>query len=149
MRLKGEHAFVFIHDGNPQNGAPYNEHDRRMRDDEFEDFLLSCKGWHVVKETSAITRTFQFDRHALAYEWMGRVMGFAYMADKFPRVVWMGSRVDVTVYSGRFKGLSVREARLAAFMSDQAFLIRTADQQRKQLVHGSPTDGLQQTNPLE
>lgn len=125
---KGDFAAVFFHDNNPQNGAPYNEHDRKLRDDELDDFMKSVKGWRRL-DNGAITRSFRFDKRAYAYEWMGRVLGFTYLSEKYPKITWQGNAVDVVIYSARFHGLSVKEARVAAFMNDQAFLIKKADAQ--------------------
>ncbi len=131
--LKGDYCHVFIHDGNPQTGAPYNEHDRKMKDEEFEDFLKSVRGWTQLP-SGAIEKRFVFDTPRFAYDWMGRVMGFCYLSDKYGKITWFGNVVDVTIYSARFHGLSMREARLAAFMNDQANLIKRADQQRDVLL---------------
>ena len=131
--LKGDLASVVLHDCNPQHGAPYNNHDRAMRDEEFHAFLASVKGWTTL-DSGAIHRSYDFDNYKLAYEWMGRVFAFAYISDKYPKLHWKDCHVEVTLYSGRFHGISRREARLAAFMNDHFNLLRKAQvSQREQL----------------
>lgn len=143
LRCKGDMVMNFLHDGNPQYGAPYNTYDRRMREDEFDDFMKSVKGWEVL-ESGAIRRTFNFADYNLAYDFMGRVLAFGYMADRYPRVHWDKLDVTATIYSGKFKGVSLREARLAAFMNDQWFLIKKANEQRDNLIaaHGAQAEGV-------
>jgi pterin-4a-carbinolamine dehydratase len=131
--MKGEMALNILHDGNPQYGAPYTTQDRVMREDEIEDFLKSVRGWQTLS-SGAITKDFVFEDYWLAYEWMGRVLAFAYTSSKYPRLHWEGKRISVTVYSGHFKGLSNAEAVLAAFMNDQFFLIKKAAEQRDNLL---------------
>jgi pterin-4a-carbinolamine dehydratase len=142
-------AFAVIHDGNPQHGGPVNSHDRKMKDDEFEDFMRSVKGWTVL-ESGAMTREFNFAAHHMAYDWMGRTMAFAYNSDRYPKIHWHKDVISATIYSGKFGGITSREARLAAFMSDQFFLIKRAHQQKDYLL--SQQDALHRlakTPPLD
>jgi pterin-4a-carbinolamine dehydratase len=130
--LKGEMTVNILHDCNPQWGAPYNTTDRVMKEDEFHDFLASVRGWTVL-DSGAITKRFEFPDYMMVYEWMGRVMGFGYTCDRYPRLHWDGTFVTATVYSGHFRGITNREARLAAFMNDQCNLIKRAAEQRDNL----------------
>eukprot|EP00672_Neobodo_designis_P020048 CAMPEP_0174831190 /NCGR_PEP_ID=MMETSP1114-20130205/2960_1 /TAXON_ID=312471 /ORGANISM="Neobodo designis, Strain CCAP 1951/1" /LENGTH=160 /DNA_ID=CAMNT_0016065011 /DNA_START=140 /DNA_END=618 /DNA_ORIENTATION=- len=104
-----------------------------MKEDEFQDFMKSVRGWTVLP-SGAITRSYKFADFMLAYEWMGRVLAFGYASTKYPRLKWEGTTISATVYSGHFKGLSHKEARLAAFMNDQANLIRKAGEGREELL---------------
>lgn len=131
--FKGDMAAVVLHDCNPQHGAPYNNHDRAMRDEEFQAFLASVKGWTVL-DSGAIHRSFVFDNYRLAYEWMGRLFAYGYVADKYPKLHWKRNYVEVTIYSGRFHGITKREARLAAFMNDQFNLLRKAHNTQMELI---------------
>jgi pterin-4a-carbinolamine dehydratase len=134
--LKGDLTSVVLHDCNPQHGAPYNNHDRAMRDEEFQAFLSSVKGWTVL-ESGAIHRTFEFSNYKLAYEWMGRLFAYSYVSDKYPKLHWQGTHVEVTIYSGRFHGITRREARLAAFMNDHFNLLRKAQVAQKEHLEAS------------
>lgn len=134
--LKGDLTAVVLHDCNPQHGAPYNNHDRAMRDEEFQAFLTSVKGWTVL-DSGAIHRTFEFASYKLAYEWMGRLFAYAYVSDKYPKLHWKGTSIEVTIYSGRFHGITRREARLAAFMNDHFNLLRKAFAAQKEHLESS------------
>ena len=134
--LKGDLVSVILHDCNPQHGGPYNTTDKKMHDEDFHAFLDSVKGWTVL-ESGAIQRSFQFETYRLAYEWVGRVMGYTYLSDKYAKVHWHEKHVDVTLYSARFKGITRREARFAAFMSDHFNLLRKAQQNQRELLAGS------------
>lgn len=134
--FKGDLTAVVLHDCNPQHGAPYNNHDRAMRDEEFQAFLSSVKGWTVL-DSGAIHRTFEFSNYKLAYEWMGRLFAYTYVSDKYPKLHWKGTSIEVTVYSGRFHGISRREARLAAFMNDHFNLLRKAFVAQKEHLESS------------
>ena len=134
--LKGDLTAIVVHDCNPQHGAPYNNHDRTMRDEEFQAFLKSVKGWTVL-ESGAIHRTFEFANYKLAYEWMGRLFAYSYTSDKYPKLQWHGTHVEVTIYSGRFHGITKREARLAAFMNDHFNLLRKAQVAQKEHLEAS------------
>jgi pterin-4a-carbinolamine dehydratase len=133
LALKGDMAAVVLHDCNPQHGAPYNNHDRQMRDEEFQAFLLSVKGWTVL-DSGAIHRHFVFDNYRMSFEWMGRLFAYGYISDKYAKVHWRKNFVEVTIYSGRFHGITRREARLAAFMNDQFNLLRKAHATQKEMV---------------
>ena len=134
--LKGDMTFNVLHDCNPQIGAPYDTQDRVMKEDEIQDFLKSVRGWTVLP-SGAITRSYDFDEYMLAYEWMGRVMAFGFTSDKYPRLHWEGTKITATVYSGHFKGLSHKEARLAAFMNDHWNMIRKAGEGREELLRSA------------
>ena len=123
MVLKGDLSWVHLHDGNPQWGAPYSQNDRKMRDDEFADFLKSVKGWNV-DEKGAMTKSFIFQNSQMTYEWMSRVMAFAWWTDKYPELTLTGNTATCRVYSGRFQGITHKEARLVAFLNDQAFMLK-------------------------
>lgn len=56
QRAKGDYGFNVFHNSNPQHGASYARHERRMRDDEVEDFMKSVKGWVLVREALAAQR---------------------------------------------------------------------------------------------
>jgi pterin-4a-carbinolamine dehydratase len=133
---KSDLTLVVLHDCSPQHGAPYNNHDRQMRDEEFQAFLASVKGWTVL-DSGAIHRNFVFDNYRMAFEWMGRLMAYGYIADKYAKVHWQRNYVEVTIYSGRFHGITRREARLAAFMNDQFNLLRKAHVAQKEMVAAS------------
>ncbi|KPI88106.1 hypothetical protein ABL78_2793 [Leptomonas seymouri] len=170
---KGDYGFNVFHNSNPQHGGSYARHERRMRDDEVEDFLKSVKHWTAVYESiaendrvdddllaekdaeggkedaaeppapsplrlgeEAITRTFTFDTFNDAYLFMGRVWAFCYGTDKYPHVVWEGTAITVYLYSPSFRGLSKREARVAAFLNDQYNMARKSKLQQRRIVDG-------------
>ena len=137
--LKGEFAANVFHDSNPEIGAPYTTDDRKMRDDEFEDFLKSVKGWHLDKRSGAIERTFVFPTPTMAHQFMGRVFAFSYFSDRYARVRWHKDKVYAKLYSGQFNGITKLEARLAAFMSDQYNLLRKATAQQDRFLKHIPT----------
>ncbi len=149
--LKGDFASTFFHDNNPQHGSPYNVTERRMHDDEFQDFLASVTGWTVL-ENGAIQRVFQFEENSQAYAFMGRLMAFSCVSDKYSQLTWEGTRISARIYSPKFHGLTFQEARLAAFMNDQFHLLRKANAQKKVLsamVHRSRTEWEDDPTPPE
>ncbi|KAK7196323.1 Pterin 4 alpha carbinolamine dehydratase [Novymonas esmeraldas] len=173
---KGDYGFNVFHNSNPQHGGSYARHERRMRDDEVEDFLKSVKHWRYVHEDvsaedslhsasaavptsdeaaasssssstavpappsrlgeEAITRTFNFDTFREAYLFMGRLWAFCYGSDKYPHVTWEGTAITVYLYSPTFRGLSKREARVAAFLNDQYNMGRKSKWQQRRIVDG-------------
>jgi pterin-4a-carbinolamine dehydratase len=163
---KGDYGFNVFHNSNPQHGGSYARHERRMRDDEVEDFLKSVKHWTPVYEDvaendrvdsedgreadvaepptasplrmgeEAIMRTFTFDNFRDAYLFMGRVWAFCYGSDKYPHLTWEGTSITVYLYSPSFRGLSKREARVAAFLNDQYNMARKSKQQQRRIVDG-------------
>lgn len=163
-RWKGDYGFNVFHNSNPQHGGSYARHERRMRDDEVEDFLKSVKGWTpagddvprgrngdgekeekkeedegpapvtVFMGEEAIKREFVFSTFRDAYLFMGRFWAFCYGSDKYPHVTWEGTRITVYLYSPSFRGLSKREARLAAFLNDQYNMFRKSKRQQEQIV---------------
>eukprot|EP00759_Apiculatamorpha_spiralis_P021608 PhF_6_TR26294/c0_g1_i1/m.37692 len=135
--LKGDMMWTTFHDGNPQWGAPYSSQDRRLRDDEVADFMKSVKGW-TLEQNGSISRKFSFPSNEILYEWMGRVLAFAWFTDKYPNTVIKGVTCDVNIYSGKFNGLSHKEARLAAFMSDQSFVLRQLHTQSENISKTKP-----------
>lgn len=186
-RKKGDYGFNVFHNSNPQHGGSYARHERRMRDEEVEDFLRSVKGWVPVwrdgttpAATStaaskgnpmgtcapgvlpsldsicttialenlppdpsqlqfgdeAIMKTFTFMDYNDAYLFMGRVWAFCYGCDKYPHVVWKGKEITVFLYSPSFKGLSKREARVAAFLNDQFNMLKKSGVQREKVKEG-------------
>lgn len=134
VRTKGDFGFNVFHNSNPQHGGAYARHERRMRDDEFEDFLLSVKGWDHDPDDQSIWRSFYFESMEEAYLFMGRLYAFCYGSDKYPHITWEGTRIDVYLYSPSFKGLSKREARVAAFLNDQVNMLKKAKLQRDKLM---------------
>ena len=137
--LKGDMSWATLHDGNPQWGAPYSQMDRKLRDDEFADFLKSVKGWRVTEE-GGLDRTFVFPDHKISYEWIGRVMAFSWWTDKFPTLTITGNECHANIFSGRFQGITHKEARLAAFMGDQAHILRKVVQMAEQESERKPTE---------
>nr|CCC49708.1 conserved hypothetical protein [Trypanosoma vivax Y486] len=161
-RLKGDYGFNVFHNSNPQHGGSYARHERRMREDEVEDFLKSVKGWVPADESivrssddancptdeegpapltiftgeEALKRQFVFDSFRDAYLFMGRFWAFCYGSDKYPNVCWDGTSVTVYLYSPSFRGLSKREARLAAFLNDQYNMLKKSKHQREVIVNG-------------
>ncbi|KEG08600.1 hypothetical protein DQ04_06831020 [Trypanosoma grayi] len=178
-RWKGDYGFNVFHNSNPQHGGSYARHERRMRDEEVEDFLRSVKGWVAVDDCvagsrtavrcatsskvggcnsgdmprggdaeegpapltiftgeEAIKREFVFQTFRDAYLFMGRFWAFCYGSDKYPHVTWEGTRVTVYLYSPSFRGLSKREARLAAFLNDQYNMFKKSKRQQQQIVNG-------------
>lgn len=217
-RCKGDYGFNVFHNSNPQHGGSYARHERRMREDEVEDFLKSVKGWLPVWDTpapsttpryyattggektseetvsnlksntvnvennntntntsttgsshthrtsvsdknhentnptegddspptasmltfgdEAIMKTFRFPEYKDAYLFMGRLWAFCYGSDKYPHVVWNHTEITVYLYSPSFKGLSKREARLAAFLNDQFNMFRKSAKQRERVWNG-------------
>lgn len=158
---KGDYGFNIFHNSNPQHGGSYARHERRMRDDEVEDFMKSVKHWRPVHEDvagaaqgaspsadepppgaytnlgeEAIMRTFDFATFREAYLFMGRLWAFCYGSDKYPHVVWEGTSITVYLYSPSFRGLSKREARVAAFLNDQYNMSRKSKLQQHRLVDG-------------
>ncbi|KPA75913.1 putative mitochondrial hypothetical protein [Leptomonas pyrrhocoris] len=174
---KGDYGFNVFHNSNPQHGGSYARHERRMRDDEVEDFLKSVKHWTPVYDSlaesdrldgspvhtdgveaaaeenqsedaaaspspslhmgeEAITRTFTFETFRDAYLFMGRVWAFCYGSDKYPHVTWAGTSITVYLYSPSFRGLSKREARVAAFLNDQYNMARKSKQQQRRIIDG-------------
>ncbi|CBZ24340.1 conserved hypothetical protein [Leishmania mexicana MHOM/GT/2001/U1103] len=168
---KGDYGFNVFHNSNPQHGGSYARHERRMREDEVEDFLKSVKHWRPVYEDvadsdlvddaqsssslstsassaeppmprfahmgeEAIMRTFHFEAFREAYLFMGRVWAFCYGSDKYPHVTWEGTAITVYLYSPSFRGLSKREARVAAFLNDQYNMIRKSKWQQRRIVDG-------------
>mmetsp|Transcript_38099 Transcript_38099/g.44413 ORF Transcript_38099/g.44413 Transcript_38099/m.44413 type:complete len:243 (+) Transcript_38099:100-828(+) len=134
MRAKGDFGFNVFHNSNPQHGGAYARHERKMRDDEFEDFLLSVKGWDHDPEEQSIWRSFYFESTEEAYLFMGRLYAFCYGTDKYPHITWEGTRIDIHLYSPTFKGLSKREARVAAFLNDQVNMLKKSKLQRNRLM---------------
>ncbi|KAH9584081.1 Pterin 4 alpha carbinolamine dehydratase [Trypanosoma melophagium] len=158
-REKGDYGFNVFHNSNPQHGGSYARHERRMRDDELEDFLKSVKGWVPVDEfvaregtgagveegpsaltiftgEEALKREFDFPNFRDAYLFMGRFWAFCYGSDKYPHVVWEGTRITVYLYSPSFRGISKREARIAAFLNDQYNMFKKSKRQQEQLLNG-------------
>lgn len=197
-RNKGDYGFNVFHSSNPQHGGSYARHERRMREDEVEDFLASVKGWEPVLESlpqlqdereaeagatadtatqkdeqnaeetghgdgarsgqsvppsvlndsapptpstlelgeEAIKRTFTFDSFRDAYLFMGRAWAFCYLTDKYPHVTWDGCDITVYLYSPSFRGLSKREARVAAFLNDQYNMQKKSRVQQSKILNG-------------
>ncbi|GET86440.1 hypothetical protein, conserved [Leishmania tarentolae] len=167
---KGDYGFNVFHNSNPQHGGSYARHERRMREEEVEDFLKSVKHWLPVYEDvadgdlvdegqssssstsasaaepplprlahmgeEAIMRTFRFETFREAYLFMGRVWAFCYGSDKYPHVTWEGTAITVYLYSPSFRGLSKREARVAAFLNDQYNMLRKSKWQQRRIVDG-------------
>lgn len=72
-RYKGDYGFNVFHNSNPQHGGSYARHERRMRDDEVEDFMKSVKGWVLVREAAARSRERDMaELEAMAAELSGR-----------------------------------------------------------------------------
>lgn len=84
----------------------------------------------------AIMKTFTFIDYNDAYLFMGRVWAFCYGCDKYPHVVWKGKEITVFLYSPSFKGLSKREARVAAFLNDQFNMLKKSGMQREKVKEG-------------
>eukprot|EP00760_Papus_ankaliazontas_P033994 PhM_4_TR6835/c0_g1_i1/m.86801 len=142
---KGDMNWVTFHDANPQYGAPYGQHDRKMRDDEVVDFLKSVKNWRQ-EPNGAITRKYVFPTTSMLYEWLGRVMAFANWTDKYPNMTIQGTSVEVVIFSGRFQGLTKKEAQLAALMNDQAHMLKKMIAMQEKAMSRAPdpttrTDG--------
>ncbi|KAG5484953.1 hypothetical protein LSCM1_07029 [Leishmania martiniquensis] len=178
---KGDYGFNVFHNSNPQHGGSYARHERRMREDEVEDFLKSVKHWRPVYEDvadgdlagaarvvepgdgaaanassppafasatepptpspsrmgeEAIMRVFHFETFREAYLFMGRLWAFCYGTDKYPHVTWEGTAITVYLYSPSFRGLSKREARVAAFLNDQYNMTRKSKWQQRRIVEG-------------
>lgn len=191
QRWKGDYGFNVFHNSNPQHGGSYARHERRMRDEEVEDFLKSVKGWVPVWSDSssscssifpssfsscastsksptsstdpsrpttttttttpltptdlppdpspiqygdeAIMKTFRFAEYTEAYQFMGRLWAFCYGSDKYPHVVWKEREITVYLYSPSFKGISKREARVAAFLNDQFNMLKKSVIQRERV----------------
>ncbi|KAG5484166.1 hypothetical protein CUR178_07320 [Leishmania enriettii] len=178
---KGDYGFNVFHNSNPQHGGSYARHERRMREDEVEDFLKSVKHWRPVYEDiadgdlvdaaqaaassdgaaakpsatsapacaaealtptfsrmgeEAIMRTFHFEAFHEAYLFMGRLWAFCYGSDKYPHVTWEGTAITVYLYSPSFRGLSKREARVAAFLNDQYNMGWKSKWQQRRIVDG-------------
>jgi pterin-4a-carbinolamine dehydratase len=133
-RNRGDFGFNHYHNSNPEHGGAYGRHERAMNDGEIEDFLKSVKGWSHDPDTHAIWRSFYFETFDEAYRFMGRLYAFCYGSDKYPHVTWDQTRIDVQLYSPSFKGLSKREARVAAFLNDQLNMLKKAKLQRSKLV---------------
>eukprot|EP00796_Vickermania_ingenoplastis_P011708 gene11708-8055_t len=227
-RFKGDYGFNVFHNSNPQHGGSYARHERRMREDEVEDFHKSVKGWlpvwgtpppntslaYVRDETvtgeicrereqqhrdhdvesgmsaapappplpvrggplmdavsvssssaggemvvddpyaatvgasadgppepsfltygdEAIMKTFSFPTYREAYLFMGRLWAFCYGCDKYPQVIWNHMEITVYLYSPSFKGLSKREARVAAFLNDQYNMFKKSRMQREKVL---------------
>lgn len=131
--LRGTSIIGHLHDGNQEHGGVYNMHDKRCRDDELDDFLRSVKGWTIDEATGAISKTYKFDEMRTAYNFMGRLYAFCWNVDKFPLITWKGCEVETVLFSPKFKGLTKREVRVAAFMNDQSNLLNRAVKQRKRL----------------
>jgi pterin-4a-carbinolamine dehydratase len=132
-RFKGDYGMNVLHHGNPQHGAAYAQMEKKMSDEEVEDFLKSVKGWKHDGETDMIAKTFKFETFALAYDFMGRLFAFCWHSDKYPPISWQGKAVTVELYSPKFKGISKREARIAAFCNDQFNIQKKSKKQAKQL----------------
>ncbi|EPY32771.1 hypothetical protein STCU_02666 [Strigomonas culicis] len=159
-RTKGDYGFNVFHNSNPQHGGSYARHERRMREDEVEDFLKSVKGWRPFFGTAsegpaggaeadrapapstlrmgeeAIVRCFTFATYEEAYLFMGRLWAFCYGSDKYPHVTWDDRAITVALYSPSFRGLSKREARVAAFLNDQYNMFRKSRQQQERVLEG-------------
>ncbi|CCW65241.1 unnamed protein product [Phytomonas sp. EM1] len=167
-RCKGDYGFNVFHNSNPQHGGSYARHERRMRDDEVEDFLRSVKGWvpvrgcdtsaqemssvkgidsssyvaedappaesQVVFGEEAIKRTFTFLSYHEAYLFMGRVWAFCYGSDKYPHLTWEDRNITVYLYSPSFRGLSRREARVAAFLNDTYNMFKKSRIQQRKIM---------------
>lgn len=173
---KGDYGFNVFHNSNPQHGGSYARHERRMRDDEVEDFLKSVKHWVPVRSDAgdggeatarepvsngdsssssssrsiddltlpaapplrlgeeALMRTFRFDSYRDAYLFMGRLWAFCYGCDKYPPVQWEGTMIRVYLFSASFRGISKREARVAAFLNDQYNMLQKAKKQQHRIV---------------
>lgn len=82
----------------------------------------------------AIKRTFVFATYREAYRFMGRLWAFAYGSDKYPHVLWDNCRITVYLYSPTFRGLSKREARMAAFLNDQYNMARKSTIQQGRIL---------------
>lgn len=134
VRHRGDYGFNLFHNSNPQHGGSYARHEKVMNAGEVEDFLASVKGWDHDPETNTIWRSFYFDTFDEAYRFMGRLYAFCYCSDKYPHVTWDNLRIDMHLYSPSFKGISRREARIAAFMNDQYNMLKKAKLQRSKLV---------------
>lgn len=165
-RGKGDYGFNVFHNSNPQHGGSYARHERRMREDEVADFFKSVKGWKLVwgeaegeieealtSDASgsategptasrlhlgdeAIMKTFTFATYEDAYRFMGRLWAFCYAADKYPHVKWEHTSITVYLYSPSFKGLSKREARVAAFLNDQFNMFKKSAKQQQKVLEG-------------
>lgn len=133
-RTRGDFGMNLFHNSNPQHGGSYPRFERRMHDAEFEDFLSSVKGWDHDKDTQCIWRSFYFDTYDDAYLMMGRLYAFCYASDKYPNITWDNKRIDIYLYSPTFKGLSKKEARVAAFMNDQMNMLRKSKHQQSKLL---------------
>ena len=136
QRSRGDFGFNVFHNSNPQHGGAYTRFERRMSDDEFEDFLSSVKGWEADMDTQAISKKFTFDQFDDAYRFVGRLYAFCYGLDKFPPVKWTdeGKSIEVSLYSPTYKGLSKREAKVAAFMNDHYNMLKKAKLQQSRML---------------
>lgn len=81
-------------------------------------------------------KTFAFKTYGDAYLFMGRLWAFCYSSDKYPHVTWNEKEITVYLYSPSFKGLSKREARVAAFLNDQYNMLKKSQLQREKVVSG-------------
>lgn len=129
IRRKGDFNSNLFHNSNPEHGGAYDQQERKARDDEIEDFLLSVKGWTHNPNTDAIKKTFVFESFDTAYEFMGRLFAFCWGVDKYTPVTWHGNAITVELYSAHFKGLSKRELKIAAFCNDHFNMIKKSAQQ--------------------
>ncbi len=132
-----------MHDCNPESGGPYSVNDRKMREDEFEDFLKSVKGWER-QPSGALSKTFTFPDPMMLYQFMGRLTAFSFYCEKYPKVQVHKNKLTATVYSATFKGITSHEAKLAAFMNDHFNLMTKAQQQRERMLqHLATTEVMQ------
>ena len=132
-RMKGDYGMNVLHHSNPQHGGSYAQMEKKMTDEEVEDFLKSVKGWKHDGDTDMIAKTFKFETFALAYEFMGRLFAFCWHSDKYPPISWQGKHVTIELYSPKFKGISKREARVAAFCNDQFNIQKKSKKQAQKL----------------
>ena len=133
-KAKGDYLFNLFHNSNPQHGASYTSFDRRMRDDEFDDFLKSVRGWDADRDAQVISKSFTFESFDEAYKFMGKLCAFCWGADVYPAITWENTEVKMMLYSPHFKGLTKREAKIAAFCNDQVHMAQKLKRQQQLLA---------------
>jgi 4a-hydroxytetrahydrobiopterin dehydratase len=80
--------------------------------------LKKLKGWQLVKDRNAITKTFKFKNFNAAFSWMTAMALHAEKLDHHPEWLNIYNKIDVILSTHDNKGITVIDIEMAKIMNE-------------------------------
>ena len=80
--------------------------------------IKKLKGWQLVKDRNAITKTFKFKDFNAAFSWMTAIALHAEKLDHHPELFNVYNKVVVTLSTHDVSGISILDIKLANIMNN-------------------------------